>query len=166
MIALLWWAADAGAQAPCGFSSGQEQWQLTLDAIKAKAQTLLIENNAIQGQSRQLIDEEQKLRQAIKNEQDKNEAMRLFLNQRHGRTDEQMQLEQLKQAIRTKRQQARISEGESAKLKRKPAAPADYGTLTDLRKRLEEEKRQEAILENELSILKRQGDPYVEKTKD
>ena len=84
-----------------------EQWQLTLDVIKSKAQTLKIENNGLQVEYRQLIGEVQKLRQSIYNQQNKNEQMERFIKERHGRTDQQVRIEELTQIIKTKKQEAR-----------------------------------------------------------
>jgi len=133
----------------------------------------------------------QTLRQALKDEQDKNEATRLFLNQRHGRTDQQVQLEALQQAVKIKRQQAKESQEQLENLKRKqadldhkiqlqrlrlsdiprhqleqkqetptPAVPIIDGQLTDLRRQVEEENKQEAILEDQLSSLKSGGQAH------
>ena len=52
-----------------------EQWQLTLDVIKSKAQSLMVENNGLQMQYRQLIGEVQKLQQSIDDQQYKNTQM-------------------------------------------------------------------------------------------
>ena len=161
----MWGDSEAQAQAPMGPSSMPEQWQLTLDVIKAKAQSLLIENNAIQAKHRQLIQQEQSLRGAIKDAQDKNEAMLLFLKERHGRTDQQVRLEELSQAVKTKRQQIKLFDERLRNLKKNqtnpssavPAVLAVDGQLADLRQRLEEEKKQEVILENEWGTLKSGG---------
>lgn len=191
ILGFLWWATDGRAQAPSDLPSMPQQWQLTLDVIKARAQRLLIQNNDIQVEYRQLVEQAQKLRQAIKYEQDKNEAMLLFLKERHNRTDQQVRIDQLNEAVKTKRQQAKISEEQLENLKKKqadlanqiqlqrrrisdiqlhqanqnqgnpslkpPVVPAVDGQLTDLRNRLEEENKQEVILENSWNTLKSGG---------
>jgi predicted RNase H-like nuclease (RuvC/YqgF family) len=106
MFSLLWCSTYAVAQVSPGPSSMPEQWQLTLDVIKAKAQTLLIKNNELHAEYRQLGQKVQDLNQALKDAKDKNEGMRLFLQERHGRTDQQAQLEALQQTVKTKKQQA------------------------------------------------------------
>ena len=189
ILGLLWCSADARAQVASEPSSMPEQWQLTLDVIKAKAQTLLIKNNQIRAEYRKLIEQAQELKQTLKDQQDKNEAIRLLLNQRHGRTDQQVRLDDLQQTVKTKRQQARefqerlenlqkkqLDLGREIQSQRRKAADiqrhqqdqkketpapeavgAPDGQLTDLRRQLEEEKKQEVILEDQLSSLKSGG---------
>ena len=94
----------SGPRFPKESSSVPEQWQLTLDVIKSKAQTLVIENNGLQVEYRQLIEQLQKLQQSINDQQNKNEQMGRFLKERHGRTDQQVRIEELAQIIKTKRQ--------------------------------------------------------------
>ena len=45
ILLFLWWAFDVRAQVLTECPSMPEQWQLTLDVIKSKAQTLMVENN-------------------------------------------------------------------------------------------------------------------------
>ena len=72
---------DARAQVPDNFSSMPEQWQLTLDGIKSKAQTLMVENNGLQVEYRQLLEQAQKLQQSIDDQQYKNEQMGHFIKE-------------------------------------------------------------------------------------
>lgn len=152
-----------------------EQWQLTLDVIKTKAQTLLIKNNEIKAEYLNLRKQAQDVEQTLRGQQDKNEAIRLLLNQRHGRTDQQVRLEGLQQTIKIKRRQAAEFQEQLENLKKKQstierrqrepkkanptpeAVGAPDGQLTDLRRQLEEEKKQEVILEDQLSSLKSGG---------
>jgi chromosome segregation ATPase len=173
ILSFLWWGLDARAQVPEELSSMPEQWQLTLDVIKSKAQNLLVENNGLQGEYRQLIDQAQKLQQSIDGQQSKNEQLELFLNERHGLTDQQMRIEELTGNIKTKSQQVRDEDQQLEDLKRKQSrldykiqqAPAAQNTaqspvedqLPQLRKQLEDETRQEVLLENELEDLKAGG---------
>jgi hypothetical protein len=168
MLGFLCWAADVSAQVSSGLSSMPEQWQLTLDVIKTKAQTLLIKNNEIKSDYRRLSDQALELQQAVIGQQNKIEAIRLFLNERHGRTDQQIQIEQLQQGIKIKRQQDKESQEQLWALRKKQARqeqetravppplpqPELNEQLSDLRQRLEEEKKQEVILENKLSVLR------------
>ena len=87
-----------------------EQWQLTLDGIKSKAQALMIENNGLQNEYQQLTGQVQKLQQLIHDQQYKNDQMDHFLKERHGRTDQQLRIEGLTQMVKTKRQEARTFE--------------------------------------------------------
>lgn len=189
LLVFLWCSTDALAQISAGPSSMPEQWQLTLDVIKNKAQTLLIKNNEIQAEYRQLKELVQDLKVNLKEKQDENDRISLFLNQRHGRTDQQIRTDQLQQAIKTKKQQQKDSRQQLENLNKKQVdldrkirlqkrnvldiqqrqreqeqkktAPdslqAADGQLTDLRSQLEEEKKQEVILENQWSSLKSGG---------
>ncbi len=165
-----------------------EQWQLTLDVIKSKAQTLVIENNGLQGEYQQLMGQAQKLQQSIYDQKNKNEQMSRFLKERHGRTDQQVRIEELTQIIKIKEQEARTSEEQLENLSRKHtdldqkiqqlkytisdielhqqaqeqkamipqtvAKPPDDDQLGSWRKQLEDQTRQEVLLENELGALK------------
>jgi hypothetical protein len=161
ILSLLWWGIDAGAQVPEELSSMPEQWQLTLDVIKSKAQNLLVENNGLQVQYRQLLEQVQKLQQSIDGQQSKNEQLERTLNERHGRTDQQIRIEELTQSIKIKSQQARDRDLQLEDLKRKQPQPdykvqqpADNDQLPQLRKQLEDETRQEVLLEDERNSLK------------
>jgi len=103
ILALLWGGIDACAQMPQELSSRPEQWQLTLDTIKSKAQQLMVEYNGLQNQYHQLISEQQRLRQLIFNQQFKNDEISRFIKERHGRTDQQLRIEELKQIINAKK---------------------------------------------------------------
>jgi chromosome segregation ATPase len=165
IIFSLWWGGlDARAQVSQELSSMPEQWQLTLDVIKSKAQNLLVENNGLQGEYRQLIDQAQKLQRSIDGQQSKNEQSELFLNERHGLTDQQMRIEELTRNIKTKSQQVRDEDQQLEDLKRKQSQAGDKiqqppveDQLPQLRKELEDETRQEVLLENELEDLKAGG---------
>ena len=147
-----------------------EQWQLTLDGIKSKAQALMIENNGLQNEYQQLTGQVQKLQQLIHDQQYKNDQMDHFLKERHGRTDQQLRIEGLTQMVKTKRQEARTFEEQLRSLKKKQldqdnkiqkaqrsqntGLPRVGDQLSQWRKLLENENRQEVLLENELKVLK------------
>ncbi len=137
-----------------------EQWQLTLDVIKSKVQTLVIENNRLQAQYRKLTDQAQKLQQSIDDQQNKNEQMDFFLKKRHGATDQQVRIEELTKMIKTKSQETRTFDKQLKNLQRKKPArirkiePQDDDQLAQLRKQLDYESTQEVLLENELAALK------------
>lgn len=139
-----------------------EQWQLTLDVIKSKAQTLVVKNNGLQVEYRQLIGRSQDLQRSISEQQNKNEQMGRFLQERHGRTDQQLRIEELTQNIKVKKQQARAYDEQLENLKRKQSSqerkaktqPQSDDQLVRLRKQLEDESKQEVLLGNELGALR------------
>lgn len=169
ILFFLWLGFDVRAQVPEEVSPVPEQWQLTLDVIKSKAKTLLVENNGLQVEYRKLIEQVQKLQRLIDEEQRKNEGIDRFLKERHGRTDQQARIEELTKIIKTKRQEAGIVDDQLAKLKRRQAnlgrltlqnsiQPIGDDQLSQWRKQLEEENRQEVLLENKLRGLKAGGE--------
>ncbi len=159
ILPLLWWGGDVRAQGPDQIQA-PEQWQLTLDGIKSKVQTLVIENNGLQAECRKLIEQTLKLQQSIDDQQYKNEQMGRFLKERHGRTDQQVRIGELTRSIKTKSRQARTYDEQLGNLKRKQSKldrkiqPRDDDQLTKLRKQLDDENTQEVLLENELGALK------------
>ena len=192
ILPLLWWGFDVRAQVAEEVSSVPEQWQLTLDVIKSKAQTLLIENNGLQDENRQLMAQEQKLQKSIDDQQSKNEHKSRLLKERHGRTDQQVRIEELTQGIKTKKQEALIlnkqleewnkkktdqdhkiqklknmisdiglqqqTEKQKVQVSQNIEKPKGDDQLAQWRKRLEDENRQEALLENQLEAIKRGGE--------
>ncbi len=146
ILLFLWWGFDVSAQAPEQIPV-PEQWQLTLDVIKSKVQSLIIENNRLQVEYRKLIEQAQKLQQSIDDQQDKNGQMDRFLKERHGRTDQQVRIEELTRIIKTKRRQ-------EAKPSQNTVRPPVDDHLTQWRKQLEDESKQEVLLENEWGALK------------
>ena len=117
-----------------------ERWQLTLDMIKAKVQTLVIENNGLQVEYRKLTEQVQELQESMGAQQYRNEQMARFLKERHGRTDQQVRIEELTRTIKIKNQEARHFDRQWGKLNQ----------LAQLRKQLEDESKQEVLLENKL----------------
>ena len=98
-----------------------EQWQLTLDVIKSKAADLMVKNNGLQDEYRQLLNQQQKLQQSVWDQQTKNEEMSRLLNVRHGRTNQEEQIEQLSQAIKIKNQRIEAYGEQIDNLNRKKA---------------------------------------------
>jgi len=129
-----------------------DQWQLSLDAIQSKVQALVIENNGLRAEYRQLIEQVQKLQQSIDAQQYKNEQMGRFLKERHGRTDQQVRIEALVRSIKTKSQEARTFDKQLGKLKRKRWELGRGGKdlvddqLAPLRKQFDDERTQEVLL--------------------
>lgn len=173
---------------PQEISSVPEQWQLTLDVIKSKAQSLVVENNGLQAAYQKSSEEVQKLRQSIADTQNKNEEMDHLLKERHGRTDQDLRIEELTSIVKTKRANARDLDEQVARLTQKkadldqkiqqmkytvsdielhqqaqkqqpkpvetPAPTTGDDQINQWRKQLEDQSKQEVILENELSDLK------------
>jgi len=153
ILFFLCWAFDVRAQ-----ESEQpmpEQWQMTVEGIKSQAKALMVVNNGLQDEHQQLTDQVQKLQQSINERQDKNDQLAQLLKEMHGRTGQQLHIEELTKMVKTKRQEARTIEERWKALQR----PQGTGTLRgdDLngwRKQLEDENKQEVMLENELTALK------------
>jgi len=117
ILPLLWWGFDAGAQVTQGASSlPPEQWELTLDVIKSRAQTLVIENNGLQAENRQLMEQVQKLQQSINDQQFNNKQLAGYIKERDGRTDQQVRIGELTRIIKIKKEQARIFDGQLGNL--------------------------------------------------
>jgi len=179
IFALLWGGVDACAQLPEELSSRPEQWQLTLDTIKSKAHKLLLENNGLQAQYHELASQEQHLLQLIYDQQDNIDQLNRFIKERHGRTSQQMRIEELTEIIKIKKQKVKILEEQFENLQIKqsilerqiqtlndtisnleahrPSSPQVDDQLTMLRKQLEDQLRQEVILKNETIALKNGG---------
>lgn len=137
-------------------------WEMTVDSIKTKAQSLVVQNDGLQIRYRRLMEEAQKLQQAIIAQQHRNEQLSHFLQNRHGRTDQQLQIEELTERIKVKKPQAAALEGlwrtyqhKQSSLQaaiREQTAPDDE--MSQLRKQLETENKQEALLNNQLESLR------------
>ena len=128
---------------------------MTVEGIKSQAKALMVVNNGLQDEHQQLTDQVQKLQQSINERQDKNDQLAQLLKEMHGRTGQQLHIEELTKMVKTKRQEARTIEERWKALQR----PQGTGTLRgdDLngwRKQLEDENKQEVMLENELTALK------------
>src|SRR5690242_19469065 len=85
--------------------SGTQQWQLTFDVIKAKVDALVRENARLTAEAQSLKAQEQKLYVTIGEQGQKNEAIRQFLKERKGRTDQQIRMEELAGQVKTKKAQ-------------------------------------------------------------
>ncbi|MDE2028392.1 MAG: hypothetical protein KGK03_03580 [Candidatus Omnitrophica bacterium] len=168
VLFLLWWSFDACAQVAHGpSSSAPEDWQMTLDTIQARAQTLMGQNTQLQSEYRQLQDQAEQLRRMIAEQQDKNERISRFLQQRRGTTDQQIRIAALERAIKAERPQVRQLKEQAHGLKRNlldilpklkqlqdQGAPQDEAGLEPWHKQLEDENRKEAVLTKQLKDLK------------
>lgn len=99
----------------------QEQWQLTFDTIRTKVNGLLVRNNQLSAEYRQLQDALTKTQAAIVEQDDKNASMRQFLKERHGRTDQQVRLEELAAQLKLAKTQLAVRQGQALELKDKLA---------------------------------------------
>ena len=127
---------------------------MTLDGIKSRVQALVIENNRLQVEYHKLTGQRQQLQQSMDDQQNKNEQTARLLKERHGRTDQQVRIEELVGMIKTKNQQVRIFDQQLKNLKRQLSRleskdQVDH-QLAQLRKQLEDESKQEVLLENKL----------------
>ena len=187
ILPLLWWGGQVRAQVPDEPSSMPEQWQLTLDVIKSKAQTLVVKNNGLQAECQQLTGQVQELQQSINNQQYKNDQAEQFLKERNGRTDQQLRIEESTDTVKAKGQKLRevddqlrnwekkkldldnkiqqlkgtilnIEHQQQAQERKASIAQntqqAQADDLSQWRKQLEDENKQEALLEKELIDLK------------
>ena len=187
----LCFALDAFAQMPeeqQQITSMPDQWQLTLDVIKSRAQTLMLENNGLQSEYQQLLEKAQQIQRAIARQQSRNELASRFLRTRHGFTDQQIRIDELTQGIKTKKEEARGLDDQLTNFQRRKSnldrkvqqlkrtvssfelhqqaekekvqtpqitSPVQTGDdLDQWRKQLEDETKQEVLLENELETLK------------
>ncbi len=104
LLPLICLLGEARAQLSAGPSSMPEQWQLTLDVIKAKAQSLGVENDGLKDEYQQLVEKADELRQAIDQQRDKNAQSAAILQERHGQTDQDLRIIELNESIRAKNQ--------------------------------------------------------------
>src|ERR1700733_10240147 len=107
ILTVISWSFDARAQVPQEMSSSSmpEAWQLTLDVIKSKAQSLVIENNGLQIENHRLVEEARSLAQSIVDLKYRNDQISHLIKVRHGRTDQEMRVDELTQTIKMKSQQ-------------------------------------------------------------
>ena len=127
---------------------------MTLDGIKSRVQALVIENNRLQVEYHKLTGQRQQLQQSMDDQQNKNEQTARLLKERHGRTDQQVRIEVLTRSIKTKSQDLRALDKQLKNLKKKQARLESKGRmdhqLDQLHKQLEDETKQEVLLENKL----------------
>ncbi len=181
ILPLLGWSFTANAQV-FKEAAMPEQWQLTVDVIKAKAQSLLVENNGLQLQHRELMAQTQQLQEAISQQQARNDQFSQRLKERHGLTDQQLRIEELTQLTRSKKQKNREFNEQLEDLKKKKAdldqkisqlkytisgvelqqsakanAPViqgpDDNQLNQWRRQLEDENKKEVLLEHQVEDL-------------
>ncbi len=98
---IVFFALPAHAQIAGEFAAAPAQWQLTLDVIKTKAQTLLVQNKELAAQHEDLQAQLAHTQEMINQQQSANADLRRMLKERNGRTDQQIALEQLKAQIKS-----------------------------------------------------------------
>ena len=99
-------AFPAYAQVTGEFAAVPAQWQLTLDVIKTKAQTLLVQNKELAAQHEDLQAQLAHTQDIINQQQAANASLRQLLKERNGRTDQQIALEQLKAQVKSIKNEA------------------------------------------------------------
>ena len=164
-------------------AAGSGAWILTLETIKAKAKDLMARNTALSAEYNTLAQDINNLNAAVDAQNTKNMAITSFLKDRHGRTDQQVRIEELEAQI--KEQKTRLNDrqreydglkGEAASLERKvklkqvrvtdwelrqgqqpsvvaPQVPSADAELDGLHQQLEAEKTKEVYLEDELARM-------------
>ena len=92
------------------------QWQLTLDVIKAKAQVLIESNNKLMEEHNYLVEEKKKLKQGMSDWQTKNESLRQSLKERHGRSDQQVHMDDMTEQMKAKKLELKNQTEELARI--------------------------------------------------
>ena len=161
------------------------QWQINLGVIKDKAQRMMEKNNNLMAEKKSLIKETENLQNQIREWQIKNQTLKDPLKEKHGRTNQQKQIDELtvqlndKKAITTRLQQdlvrvqkkaadfhndqqksreALLKSQRSQKNKGLRKHPEDQKDqeLERLNKQLQEQKSQERIFTTKLEDLKKE----------
>lgn len=109
-------------------------WLLTLDTIKARSNQLMAQNTRLTVDYHALLEEIDQLNVSIEEQGRKNAALADFLKTRHGRSDQQVRIQELERQIKASRRGAS-----------KPGNELDR-----LRQELKVEKANEAKLEADL----------------
>ncbi len=84
--------------------AGQSTWMLSLDVIKSKAEQLVVINRQLVAENNDIAKGLTKLQAAVQDSLAKNKKLSDFLAQRHGRTDQQMEIEDLQAKINLRKQ--------------------------------------------------------------
>ena len=79
-------------------------WQLTLDVIKSKAQVLIDVNNKLMAEHDSLVGQQKQVMVDTRDLQMKNEDLKKFLKERHGKSDQQIKIDDLTEQINRKKQ--------------------------------------------------------------
>lgn len=95
-------SATTGEPAP-----NSPEWQLTLDVIKNKTMVLMEQNAKLIEEHNSLVKAYKKAQMDKRDLELQNESMRQFLRDRHGRSEQQMRMEEVSGQIRTKEDNVR-----------------------------------------------------------
>lgn len=132
-------AQEAPADAvPAGDSAA---WLLTLETIKARSSQLMAQNARLTADHHMLLEDISQLNASIEEQGRKNAALADFLKTRHGRSDQQVRIQELEKQIKAKR--------DGLKASRRGASKPE-NELDRLRQELKVEKANEAKLEADL----------------
>ncbi len=172
----------SGVPSALAQESAVAQWQLTLDVIKSKAQHLLDVNNQLTQEANTLSQQMQMLGQTIEQKRAGNDGMRQLLKERHGKTDQQIRIEELTKTLKAKKallasrprgisalqkeeaqlqrqidaKKIKVSELETQRnTAQQPPAPSVQEDLNGVRAQLEQEKANEVAIEQEVEDFKK-----------
>ena len=166
----LWSGTGIASAQPAGdIAPVNGQWQSTLDVVKTRLNALLDQNNQLTAQYQSLQAQEQDLLRMIAEQNKKNEDLKKFVQGRHGKTDQQIRIEELGDQIKARQVLLGPRQREANALRKKagkwhkPSAPKvdreaaieaalaaqtvhpDDPELDDLRKDLEAQKVQDPM---------------------
>src|SRR3989338_6249995 len=110
-------------------------WLLTLDTIKAESSRLMTQNTRLNADYHALLEEVDQLNASIEGQGGKNAALADFLKTRHGRSNQQVRIQELERQIKDQRDELKRRQREKG------------GELDRLRQELKVEKANEAKLE-------------------
>jgi hypothetical protein len=114
-------------------------WLLTLETIKAGSSQLMAQNTRLTADYKMLVQDIDQLNASLEEQSRKNAALADFLKTRHGRSDQQVRIQELERQIKDQRDELKTSrQGEKG------------GELDRLRQELKIEKANEAKLEEDL----------------
>lgn len=88
-------------------SPNTPEWQLTLDVIRAKSDTLVDKNNKLVAHRDAMAARYTQLETSITELKANNDELRQFLKDRHGRSDEQIHLEEIASQVKFKEAQVK-----------------------------------------------------------
>lgn len=190
-------AQESATFSPMSMSpSAHMQWQLTVDVIKGKVHTLMEENTALTRQYQTTVDRSRKLQMSIARQEKDNAAIRKFLDERKGKTDQQLRIAEIEAEIKSDRarlpgveqhvrslekqadtwvrkiREQRMKIDAAKKRQERPAVVdmPDFAAdpeLRRLRRDLEEQKKQEVLQERKLSEMDGQAvDPELKLLQD
>ena len=94
------------------------RWLVSIDTIKTKAQGLMEKNIQLMSERDSLTNEDRKSKEQIHDVQIKNEILKQLLKERHGRSDQQMQVEDLTNQIKAKKDQLKRRQQELVKVQK------------------------------------------------